>query len=276
MIALRVVTPIALEEQAVTALWELGTTGIEVRAGREDRCDLLAFFHAQPDEIQELKRRARALLPSASIVEADVPVVDWVARFREGFREFTVGPFLIAPVWREPTTDGLRLLRVDPGRAFGTGTHETTRLCLLLLDRLAERGPLGRVMDVGTGTGLLAIAALKLGATSAVASDIDPDALDSSTTHARLNASHLALVQADLARPFRANACDLLLANLTAPLLIENAADLARVFVARAILAGFLVEDVPRLRAASAAIDPNPAVETLGEWAAILIERRHP
>jgi ribosomal protein L11 methyltransferase len=77
-----------------------------------------------------------------------VPDVDWVARFRDGFRALRSGRFLIAPAWAapEPSPD---VLLVDPGRAFGTGTHETTRLCLAALEELARLRPLGRTLDLG-------------------------------------------------------------------------------------------------------------------------------
>ena len=116
------------EDLATALLWEAGTVGIEVGAASEECVSLLAYFE---DDV------ALDLLPErlADVRIEPVPVsdVDWVARFRESFRAFRVGGFVIAPPWDRPLDDE-GLLVVDPGRAFGTGTHETTRLCLGALD----------------------------------------------------------------------------------------------------------------------------------------------
>ena len=108
---------------------------------------LLAYFPGPADVAEALRA-----LPSARLEPIAVPDVDWVASFREGFRAFDVGGFRVVPAW-EPAPAGARVLRVDPARAFGTGTHETTRLCLLALEGLAAERPLGRVLDLGAGTG---------------------------------------------------------------------------------------------------------------------------
>ena len=87
--------------------------------------------------------------PRVSVVLADIGV----ARFRETFRPVRVGRFLVAPPWDRPSASSDDLLLVDPGRAFGTGTHETTRLCLREVGRRVRGG--GRVLDVGCGSGVL-------------------------------------------------------------------------------------------------------------------------
>src|SRR6185295_2287505 len=124
------------QDLVVAQLWELGTSGIEERP-----TGLLAYFDG------EMTAEAlRAALPGASVTPTPVPDVDWVARFREGFRAFAVADFWIAPLWDEGATPAAkRRLVVDPGRAFGTGTHESTALCLEALARRAACGPLGRV-----------------------------------------------------------------------------------------------------------------------------------
>lgn len=99
---------------------------------------------------------------------------DWNAEWEATLQPIEAGPFMIAPSWADvPPTIGERaLLRIDPKMAFGTGYHETTRIVLRLLADVVPDG--GRVLDVGTGTGVLALAALKLGAGSALGVDIDP------------------------------------------------------------------------------------------------------
>ncbi|MFG6179008.1 50S ribosomal protein L11 methyltransferase [Halomonas sp. THAF12] len=115
---------------------------------------------------------------------------DWERAWMDDFKPLRMGQRLwIVPSWHEaPDPEAVNLL-LDPGLAFGTGTHPTTALCLAWLDRLAVDGALqGRhVLDVGCGSGILAIAALKLGADAAVGTDIDPQALSASRDNAERN-----------------------------------------------------------------------------------------
>jgi ribosomal protein L11 methyltransferase len=271
MRAFRVTLPEADEDAAVAALWEAGTAGIEVAPPAGGRVALLAYF---PDG--GAGDAPRGLPPAAEVVAVAVPDVDWVARFREGFRAFRVGRFRITPTWDAPAASSDVLLssdvlRVDPGRAFGTGTHETTRLCLAALDDLARSRPLGRTLDLGSGTALLAIAAARLGARPVAAADVDPEAVAASANHARLNGVRLWVVQADGATAFRAGSFDLVLANLTAPLLVARAAEIQRLLRPRAalVLSGLLLEDVPAVRSAYSRLD-DPHERRDGEWAALV------
>ncbi len=276
MIALRLVVPGSLEDVAIAELWQRSTAGVEVQPGPGDTSVLLAYFPPPAAGTPDLIAGLRRALPAAAIEETPVPDVDWVARFRQEFRSFEVGSFLVTPVWEAAALEPRHPLVVDPGQAFGTGTHESTRLCLLWLERLAKRSALGRVIDLGAGTGLLGIASRRLGASGVIAADIDPEALASCRRHARLNATDLALVRADMARAFRPASCDLLLANLTAPLLSAHARELGALFTRHAILAGLLAEELPLIRQAYSHVDPAPQVEVLGEWAGLLLERRRP
>jgi ribosomal protein L11 methyltransferase len=198
--------------------------------------------------------------------------VDWVARFRDGFRAFDVGRFTVTPRWEASAASPGRLI-VDPGRAFGTGTHETTRLCIGALEGLAARRRLGRTLDLGSGTGLLAVAAARLGAAPVVASDVDPEATASSQLHGRLNAARLHVVRADGGRPFRRASFDLVLANLMALFLIDRAEEVQALVApgGALVLSGLLLEDVPPVRDAYAA-SGIPREHTLGEWAALVYD----
>jgi ribosomal protein L11 methyltransferase len=265
--ALRVIVAADREDAATLALWEAGTSGVEVRAAEPGRVELLAYFPGDPCQ-EELV----LALPGAEIRPAAVPEVDWVARFREGFRAFRADRFLVAPAWDAPAPSR-EVLVVDPGRAFGTGTHETTRLCLGALVALAQRRRLGRTLDLGCGTGLLAAAAVRLGAAPVVASDIDPEATEAARHHARLNGVRLHVVRADAGQAFRAGVFDLVLANLMALLLVDRAAEIRALLAPQAalVVSGLLLDDVPLVRRAFAECGA-PQEHVAGEWAALVYD----
>jgi ribosomal protein L11 methyltransferase len=262
-----VIVPAEREDEATTALWEAGTCGLEVRPRADAQLELLAYFE-DPADVEALARA----LPGARVEAVPVPEVDWVARFREGFRPFRVGRFTVSPRWDALPPSPERLV-VDPGRAFGTGTHETTRLCLEALEDLASRRSLGRTLDLGSGTALLAVASQRLGAGPVFASDIDPEATAAAALHARLNAARIHVVRADGGTAFRAGAFDLVLANLMAVLLVDRAAEVRALLApdGALVLSGLLLDDVGPVREAFAACGP-PRVRTLAEWAALVFD----
>jgi ribosomal protein L11 methyltransferase len=271
LVAFRLTFCAAHADAVAEALWEAGSAGFEELAEQDGRSGALAYF---PAEILEADVASR-LIGIAELHTAEVPQVDWVYRFRAGFTAFSAGGFLIVPEWdRGPGCGSDRTLVVDPGRAFGTGTHETTQLCLEALTGFASEGPLGRAVDIGTGTGILAIAAAKLGSGRPVAVDNDDEAISSAVAHARLNGVDLAVVHADGGAALCPRAFDLVLANISAPLLTERAAEIGALLRpgGRAVVSGFLVEDVPRLRPRFAQLGPIEE-RRLAEWAALVIRR---
>jgi len=257
--------PAAAADRLAAELWAAGTLGIQV-VSEEAEHELLAWFpeDAPPDSLGLERLGARA-------EPASLPEVDWVARFREEFRGARAGCFRVRPVWREePHEPGAIALRVDPGGAFGTGTHETTRLCLLELERLAP----GRLaIDVGCGTGLLAIAALARGWSRAVALDLDPAATAEARRHATLNEAKLPVVLADGAGPLRAGCADLVLANLARELLLRHREGLASCLApgGTAVISGLLREDVAEVEAAWGR-HGRVRRRFEGEWAALTVE----
>jgi ribosomal protein L11 methyltransferase len=253
-----------------TALWEAGTLGCEVRS-LPDGPGLLAYFPAGTTA-EDLDARL-AGIAHARVEAVAVPEVDWVARFRESFKGFGAGGFWISPVW-EQAKPGPDLIRIDPGRAFGTGTHETTRLCLGALRSLAADRGLGLVLDVGTGTGLLAIAAMRLGATAALAVDNDPECTAAARSHAKLNATPIRVVRGDGAAAFRPAAFDVVVANITAPLLAARCEEIGSKLAPSGalVLSGLLAEDVPAIRSAYGRLGPSRVLAD-GEWAALVIHR---
>lgn len=127
-----------------------------------------------------------------------VPEQDWVRLTQSQFEPVPITPhFWVVPSWHEPPADAKWVMRLDPGLAFGTGTHPTTRMCLRWI---AEHPPLGqRVLDYGCGSGILAIGAAMLGADAVDAVDIDPDAVHAALLNAQANRVQLNLGLPDLA-----------------------------------------------------------------------------
>ena len=123
-----------------------------------------------------------------TIEESSVDTQDWNQKWKEYFHPFAVGALLIHPSWEEPQAEeGQVVISIDPGMAFGTGTHETTRLCLQTMQQYLKDGM--RILDLGTGSGILGIAALKLGASSVTAIDIDEQAVKVAEENFALNCS---------------------------------------------------------------------------------------
>ncbi len=267
--AYRITIPEAREDEAVGLLWELGTNGVEVQRAADGQAALIAYF---PEAVSVELLSTRLTDLSARVEPVPVPDVDWVSRFRATFRGFPVGSFRIAPPWEVPEQPGRdpRALIIDPGRAFGTGTHETTRLCLAEIELLFAAQRPSRVLDIGTGTGILAIAAARLGASLVVGSDYDPEALLSARHHARLNQVPLALVNADGGAAFQPRSFDLVLANLSAPLLRAHALGIAGLVAPAGtlVLSGLLAEEAASVRDAYAALG-TPSERREGEWSAL-------
>jgi len=151
------------------------------------RVKLTALCKVQAEPEQLLLRACNLAGIAVPVHELrSVPDEDWVARSREQFGPIRVSATLwIVPTWRSPPEPDAINLVLDPGLAFGTGSHPTTRLCLQWLERSIAGGE--TVLDYGCGSGILAIAALKLGARRAVGVDIDPDAVATARANARRN-----------------------------------------------------------------------------------------
>lgn len=174
--------------------------------------------------------QAFGLRPIGELRTRIVDEADWASAWKAHFPVLRVGRNLvIRPTWRRHRRNaGDVVLALDPGMAFGTGLHPTTRLCLAAIERLADEGRLGgaRVLDVGCGSGILAIAAVKLGAATATGLDTDPIAVEATEANAgrnrvarRIRARHGSLPSGEA--PF-----DVVLANLIAGLLVPLAAPL--------------------------------------------------
>jgi ribosomal protein L11 methyltransferase len=123
---------------------------------------------------------------------AAVPDQDWVRLTQSQFAPVPITPdFWIVPTWHEPPAAARKVIRLDPGLAFGTGTHPTTAMCLQWIAQYRGEMPLGRVLDYGCGSGILAIAAAMFGATQVDAVDIDTAAVESAAQNAAANGVHI-------------------------------------------------------------------------------------
>lgn len=155
---------------------------------------------------------------------------DWSREWMDGFEPLRMGERLwIVPSWFDPPAPEAVNLMLDPGLAFGTGTHPTTALCLHWLDEMAGRGLLEgrRAMDIGCGSGILAIAALKLGAAHALGTDIDPQALIASRDNAERNGVPPERFDLAPAEPAPEGRFDIVLANILAAPLLDLSAMIA-------------------------------------------------
>jgi ribosomal protein L11 methyltransferase len=212
---------------------------------------LSALFDADQPVRDIVADCAAALGVDAELTIEDVPETDWVRATQAQFDPIPIGgPLWIVPSWHTPpdTSDEAINLVLDPGLAFGTGSHPTTRMCLQWLVR--ER-PAGSVLDYGCGSGILAIAAAKLGARKVVGVDIDPQAVRSAHDNAEANTVTAAFFDASdrLPAPYDTQTYDVVLANILAnPLRILAPALTARLKPgASLVLAGLLAEQAEEL-----------------------------
>ena len=170
------------------------------------------------------------LRPMAPLQAREVDDDEWADAWKQHFVVHRVGErIVIRPSWREyaPGPDDV-VIELDPGMAFGTGLHPTTRLCLAALERVVRPGD--RVLDLGTGSGILAIAAAKLGASEVLAIDTDPVAVQAATANVAANrlTDRVAVIEGTVEAAGDA-AFDVVAANISATVLIAIAAELARV-----------------------------------------------
>ena len=271
------------EEFAGALVFELGTTGIVTLEERDDTVKLGAYFDDQADAeriagtIQAEFARAGKSSELRSVSFSSIPDQDWMERWKEGFEPTEIGSRLIvAPSWRLPVEiEGRIVVQIDPGMAFGTGTHETTRMCLEAIEA-GWRG--GTLLDVGTGTAVLAIAAALLAPGSRItAIDIDPQAVEVARENTAINdSSNSVEIVEGGPREFVGCGFDVVVANLTAEVIISLIDDLAGCASASGmvILSGILTTleadvESTATRAGLTIVERRQ----LGEWSALVARR---
>jgi ribosomal protein L11 methyltransferase len=234
--------PLERAEEARAEWLERFPQGFEERTCGLD-LELAAYTDAQP--------------PPGSVVEDVEP--GWEDRWREFHRAVRVGPLWIGPPWQLPPRDAVPVV-IDPGRAFGTGAHATTHLCLELV---AELEP-ASLLDVGCGSGVIAIAAALLGFSPVIAVDVDSAAVDATLRNADANGATVDVRLLDLTTDELPEA-DIAVANITAAL-VEGL--LARTDARVVVASGFLERDEPELGGYR-----RRERRVRGGWAADLLER---
>jgi ribosomal protein L11 methyltransferase len=186
---------------------------------REGDCSYLFFSAKKERQVQAWL----AALPEAGrfLSETELNYADWEAG--QPFKATSLAGFHLSPIWEEPhPAPGELVLRLEPGLAFGSGYHPTSRLCLQLLRQVFEEDPPGQVLDLGTGTGILALAALALGAKRVVAVEYNELAVRTALRNVRHNRreDQVLLIQGD-ARHFAYPDADLALANIHLDVLLD-------------------------------------------------------
>jgi len=220
---------------------ELGTTPIW------QHTRVVGLFDAETDT-QAIVSSLENLLPGIAATQYKVEALedkDWVRAWMDQFEPMRFGQRLwIVPSWHTPPEPDAVNLMLDPGMAFGTGTHPTTSLCLTWLDQHAPTGL--NVIDYGCGSGVLALAAQKMGAADVRGTDIDPQAIIASEQNAERNQAD---IDFKLVKDFQAAPVDLLVANILAGPLKELAPEFIRLLKPEGtlVLSGLLTNQAPEL-----------------------------
>ncbi|MBN2414782.1 50S ribosomal protein L11 methyltransferase [bacterium] len=260
-------------------LFELGCSGTDRIPGGVrgwfpepyDRARLEQALISFVDNLNEIGEQCSR--PELAVVEAE----DWSAGWKQYFKPVRIGSrFTVKPPWEQVVDQGRIVIDINPALAFGTGTHETTQLVMELMEPLVTPGC--RVLDCGTGSGLLAIAAVLLGAGSVRAFDIDQDALDNAVENSGLNtvSDRIEFICGTLDR-VPPDPCDLVFANINRLVLVELIPSFSSYLDrdGHLILSGILSEEAHIIRHAleMAGFGVQDA-RRKGEWEAVRAVRR--
>jgi ribosomal protein L11 methyltransferase len=260
------------------ALMEAGALGTETENSDDALIHVTAYFATVPqrervrDELFEALRIYN--LPTSSVRDMNVREVaerDWLEEWKQNWQPVEVGRFIIAPPWSNlADTHDRIVIRIEPGMAFGTGTHETTRLCLAAIQKHFSGASF---LDVGTGTGILAIAAAKLFPEARIeACDTDESAIRIARENAQANDVldqidfHVGSVDDSTA------SADLVCANLTADVIVRMMRTLVSLTCGKLVLSGILETQVEMVQAALADCGISEfEIEQDGEWVSLIV-----
>lgn len=238
----------------------------------------MRIYLEDPSRVGEARRRlsdALAVVGVAAPIEVgEIADEDWKLAYRRHFKTENVGRRLVTvPAWEKvPAGDRLPIV-LDPGMAFGTGKHETTRACLEYIDELA---PVASFLDMGCGSGILSIAAAKLGCGAVTGFDVDAEAVEASRANAAANGVAVTFFKYGLGARERRDlgTADLVVANILGPLLIRFADEIAPCATRHLVVSGILTTLYPEVLAAFASRGfAEVSRKTLGEWTTGLLRR---
>jgi ribosomal protein L11 methyltransferase len=275
-IAVTVVVDSSLAEAVTNFLFELGASGVLTDETPGGDAHLEGAFHAteQAHVGEAVQRYLSSLGANGSVSAAPVAPVDWTEIYRRHHRPVMVGRrFLVAPPWDVPAAPGREVLVIEPGMAFGTGQHETTRGCLEAIETLVTGAHVASALDVGTGSGILALALARLGVARVVALDLDRAVLPLARANLTANRAPGVELVAGTAAALRGRFA-LVVANLLAKTVVDEASALAHAVASggHLVVSGILADQVPEVLAAY----PAWRVESArgdGEWRTLTLVR---
>ena len=234
------VRPSESPDAALAALFDIGSEGVQETGG-----ELVTHFPGDTDEVM-VRAAVLAADPHAEVVTRIIPAVDWSEEWKRGIGAHEVGPLTIVPPWLANGRDPATTIVIEPEMAFGTGEHQTTRGVVRLLPSVIRAGD--RVADLGAGSAVLSIAAVKLGAAHVTAIELDPDSIANAEQNVARNgvAHRVTVIEGDaalllpLVAPVR-----VVLANIISSVLLELLPVIAAALTrdGEAVLSGILVEE---------------------------------
>jgi ribosomal protein L11 methyltransferase len=234
------VRPSESPDAALAALFDIGSEGVQETGG-----ELVTHFPGDTDEVM-IRAAVLAADPHAQVVTRIIPAVDWSEEWKRGIGAHELAPLTIVPPWLADGRDPEKTIIIEPEMAFGTGEHQTTRGVVRLLPSVIRAGD--RVADLGAGSAVLAIAAVKLGAQHVTAIELDHDSIANAEQNVERNgvAGRVTVIEGDatlllpLVAPVR-----VVLANIISSVLLELLPVIGDALTAdgEAVLSGILVEE---------------------------------
>jgi len=262
-----------LSDDAVAGVWE--------NESPQSGYTRLVLYFGSRCNLEQIQRHVRTVFSRSGrqdprISKTVVEECDWNEEWKKSYTSFPVGDdFFVIPSWENPVVPHDRLpIRIDPGQAFGTGTHETTQLMIEALERWVEPDQL--ILDVGTGSGFLAIASRLLGAKKVVACDLDPVAAQVAYANIERNGQNGIWTFCGSLDAVNKDTFQLAMGNLTADLVVDLFPEFDRVLKRHglAILSGILLDQADEIRGIIARFHFTIYEElTRGEWLALICEK---
>ena len=247
----------------------------------EEKLTQVQIYFPEKGKVDDAKKCLGAALKIVGVhpqIEVgEIPDQDWKLAYRRHFKTEKIGRRIVVhPPWEPMPMEGI-VLTLDPGMAFGTGKHETTRACLEFIDELSdENAAKSTFLDMGCGSGILSIAAAKLGYTAVRGFDVDQEAVDASCENAVANGVQVDYFKYGLGAKIRRDlgSADLVAANILGPLLIRFADEIVPCVKKNLIISGILTELYPDVLAAYEKRGLKEVNrKTIGEWTTGLLTK---